>query len=545
MDQRTATMRLSSAALLAVLAVGVAHAADKTARTKARPKAAPAAAALPAGSKLDSRALAHHIDGAIDASLRAEQVSASPRCDDAEFLRRVYLDITGRIPSVEKASAFLNSREPNKRASLIDELLASSDYGKHQADIWQSLLLPRTSDNRFVSFEKMTKWLEAGFNENRPWDRMVRDILTADGDMEKNGAITYFLANPTPDKLTDNATRTFLGVQLQCAQCHNHPFTGWKQTEYWGMAAFFTKVRFEGNPRQAVRQGGTVRLSESGKGRALRLPESAKRVPAKFLQGDEPKLGVGEAYRPVLANWMTSSKNPYFSRAMVNRTWSQFFGRGIVNPVDDMHDSNRPSHPQLLANLSAQFTANGFDVKGLIRAICNSETYQRTSKPTDSNRDAGPELFSRMAVKVLTPEQMFDSLTQVLGAPDRANQRRRGNGMAIRLPNVTPRSLFVLFFKGDENADPTEYQAGIPQVLRLMNSPQLNNASMLGPILKDGKPAEQVVEHLFLATLSRRPTQPELDRSLALVRKYSNESRQAYADILWALLNSSEFTLNH
>jgi hypothetical protein len=491
-------------------------------------------------------ALAQQIDEAIDACLRAEKVVPSPRCGDAEFVRRVYLDITGHIPAAEKAAAFLDSRAPNKRAELIDELLAGNEYGKHQADIWQSLLLPRTSDNRFVSFDKMTAWLEKRFNDNKPWDQMVRDILTAQGDMDKNGAVTYFLANLTPDKLTDNATRVFLGVQLQCAQCHDHPFTKWKQDEYWGMAAFFTKVRINGNPRQAAMQGGTVSISENGRGRPIRLPVSTKRVPPKFLQGEQPNLSSSDAYRPVLAEWMTSPQNHYFSRAMVNRLWAQFFGRGLVNPIDDMHDGNQPSHPQLLADLSTRFTAGGFDVKQLIRALCNSEAYQRTSKPIAGNRDAVPELFSRMAVKVLTPEQLYDSLVRVVGAPNQANfPRRPAIAAAARFRNVTPRMLFVAFFKGDDNAEPTEYQAGIPQVLRLMNSPFVNNASMLAPILKSGKTPEQIVEYLYLATLSRRPTAHELQRCVTLVRKHADEARQAYSDILWVLLNSSEFTLNH
>jgi hypothetical protein len=499
-------------------------------------------------AKQNAPSLARQIDQAIDACLRAEKVPPSPRCDDAEFVRRVYLDITGHIPSAEKAAAFLDSRKPNKRAELIEELLASSDYGKHQADIWQALLLPRMSDNRAVPFDKMTEWLEKGFNDNKPWDKMVRDILTAQGELDKNGAVTYFLANLTPDKLTDNATRVFLGVQLQCAQCHNHPFTKWKQDEYWGMAAFFTKVRISGNPRNinAAMQGGPLGINDNGKGRPIPLPISAKRVPPRFLQGEEPKLASNEAYRPTLAKWMTSPQNPYFSRAMVNRLWAQFFGRGLVNPIDDMHEGNQPSHPQLLADLSAQFAAGGFDVKQLIRALCNTQAYQRTSKPIAGNRDVSPELFSRMAVKVLTPEQLFDSLVQILGAPNQANLRRNpAVAAAARLRNITPRTLFVAFFKGDENAEPTEYQAGIPQVLRMMNSPQLNNTTMLTPILKSGKTPEQVVEHLYLTTLSRRPTAHELQRTLALVHKHADEPRQAYGDILWALLNSSEFTLNH
>jgi hypothetical protein len=495
-------------------------------------------------AQLDSQALAQHIDKAIDARLRAEKVSPSPRCDDAEFLRRLYLDLIGRVPTAEQAAAFLDDAKPNKRARLIDDLLASSDYGKHQADVWQSLLLPRNSNNRFVSFDKMAAWLEKNFNDNKPWDRMVREILTAEGDVDKNGAVIYFLANASPDKLTDNATRMFLGLQLQCAQCHNHPFTDWKQDAYWGMAAFFTKVRIEGNPRQIARQGGTLAINEGGRGRPIRLPISAKRVPPKFLQGEEPKIS-GDAYRPVLAEWMTSAKNPYFSRAMVNRLWGQLFGRGLVHPVDDMHDGNAPSHPELLADLAQQFAANGFDVKYFLRAVCNSATYQRTSKPLPGNRDAGPELYARMAVKVLTPEQLYDSLTQVVGAPDPANLRRRPGAAAARFRNVTPRTLFVAFFKGDDTAEATEYQAGIPQVLRMMNSPLFNNASMLAPLLKSGKQPAAIVEHLYLATLSRRPTGPELERALALVRKHSDQPRQAYADILWALLNSSEFTLNH
>jgi hypothetical protein len=519
------------------------QAANKDAGSAAKPTAA--VVASPGEIKLDHRALSRRIDTALEAPLRAEKVAVSPRSDDAEFARRLYLDLIGRIPPVEKVTAFLDSRDPDKRAKLIDELLASNDFGKHQADIWQALLLPRTSDNRFVAFDAMTTWLTEQFNKNTPWDKLVRDLLTATGEVEKNGAVTYFLANPTPDKLTDNATRNFLGLQLQCAQCHNHPFTGWKQNEYWGMAAFFTKVRFDGNPRQAAMGNGTVGVHEGGRGRALRLPESAKVLPPKFLQAEQPQIN-GERYLPVLADWMTSPGNPYFSKALVNRLWTQLFGRGIVNPVDDMHEGHPPSHPELLTDLAQQFAANHFDVKDLSRAICNSQAYQRTSKPAGNNADASPELFSHMAVKVMTPEQMFDSLTQVLGANREEGFRRRGpGGAAGRFRGNSPRTVFVTFFKGDDGADPTEYQNGIPQVLRLMNSPQLNNAGMLAPLLRNNTVPEKVVEHLFLATLSRRPNSAELDRTLALVRKYPNDAQKAYADILWALLNSSEFTLNH
>jgi hypothetical protein len=532
MSQRTTLIR--GAALAALLALaGPAGAAER-----------------PAGTKLDSSALAHHIDRAIDARLQAEKVRPSPRADDAEFLRRAYLDVTGRIPPAEKVSAFLADRGPDKRAKLIDELLDSPAYGKHQADVWQALLLPRNSDNRRVMqfYPGMVRWLEDGFNSNKPWDRLVHDLVTASGEADKNGAVVYYLANPTPDKVTDNLTRLFLGVQLQCAQCHNHPFTDWKQSEYWGMAAFFTKVRMSGRPAQVARNGGTLSISEDGPGRPARLPVSAKVVPAKFLQGEQAKVGPRQPARPVLADWLTRPDNPFFARAMVNRTWAQFFGRGIVNPVDDMHDGNAPSHPELLADLARQFADGGFDLKSLIRAICNSRAYQRTSKPYANNAEAAPELFARVAVKVLTPEQLYDSLTQVLGAP-RAPAARQGRpaaaGAARRLAGG-PRAAFVAFFGvEDGSTDPTEYQAGIPQVLRLMNAPQLNNAAMLNPLLRANKAPAQIVDHLYVATLSRHPTPQERGRCVGYVSKHRGEARQAYADVLWALLNSSEFTLNH
>jgi hypothetical protein len=544
MDRRALTPPLALAASLTALALA----------------AGPAAARETPAGRLPAAELARRIDAAVDERLRAEGVQPSPRADDAEFLRRVYLDLTGRIPTAEKAAAFLDDRDPGKRAKLIDELLASPDYGRHQADIWQALLLPRTSDNRRVQFPPMAAWLEEQFNRNRPWDALVRDLVTASGKQDENGAVTYFLANPTVDKITDSVTKLFLGVQLQCAQCHNHPFTSWKQTEYWGMAAFFLKVRPD-IPRPPMQlngaSAGVTEVANLPRGKRFGLPESAKIVPPKFLGGGQPAVETGEPLRPVLAAWLVSPENPYFSRAMVNRTWAQLFGRGIVHPVDDMSDANPPSHPQLLTDLAEQFAAGGFDVKYLTRAICNSKAYQRTSRPSGSNAEAASELLARMPVKVLTPEQLFDSLTRVLGGPNpngpggppgkaKADAGGMVNKALASKFGFTPRTQFVLFFRGDGGEpDPTEYQAGIPQALRLMNAPQLNNAAAFSPLVRAGRPPAQVAEQLYLATLSRRPTPRERDRVAAYVARQAGEPRQAYADVLWALLNSSEFATNH
>ncbi len=503
--------------------------------------------AIPPGTRLDEQALARHIDEAIDARLRQEGVRPSAQASDAEFLRRAYLDIAGHIPPADKAVAFLDSPEPDKRARLINELLASADYGRHQADIWQALLLPRNSDNRIVRYDAMTRWLEEQFNANKPWDQMVRAIVTASGKTDENPAVYYVLANRGPDKLTDSVTRLFLGVQLQCAQCHNHPFTDWKQDEYWGMAAFFNQVRMQGNPRMAVREGMALSVLDGSQGRPLPRPDSARPVPPKFLQGEQAEIPPGESSRAVLAEWMTGPKNPYFARAMVNRTWAGLFGRGLVNPVDDMHDGNPPSHPQLLADLADQFRASGCDLKALVRGICNSRAYQRSGRAQSGNAKADAELFARMAVKVLTPEQLFDSLVQVLGPPRQPPQQaKRGPKMppVARLNPPTPRTQFINFFKV-EDADPTDYQVGIPQALRLMNGPQLNNPAIINPLLKARTPPDQIIEHLFLRTLSRRPTPKELSRLVAYVGQFRSEPLRAYGDILWTLINCSEFALNH
>ena len=582
MHARTAFPRLVAA--LALAAPAAALAADGTAAARTEP---PAASSLPPGTRLSAADLARHIDAAIDVRLAAEKVRPSPPADDAEFLRRAYLDLTGRVPPADRAAAFLDDRAPDKRAKLVDELLAGTAYGRHQADVWQSLLLRHDSDNRFVQFAPMSAWLEEAFNWNKPWDRTVREILTASGTQEENPAVTYFLTARTPDKVTDNVARLFLGVQLQCAQCHNHPFTGWKQTEYWGMAAFFTRMRTEGNPRPAAQKNGMpLSVHEGGKGRPPRLPESAKVVTATFLGGGKPpESGKDAPLRPALADWLTSPKNPYFSRAMVNRTWAQLFGRGLVNPVDDMHDGNPASHPQLLADLADQFAANDFDVKYLVRAVCNSRTYQRSSKPAAGNAGAAPELYARRAVKVLTPGELFDSLTLVLGEParpipDPRNFRggkftppaAKGKPGAARPAAPTPakggkpaadkpaataaparpfapnfRELFVAFFRGEDGgeADPTEYQAGVPQVLRLMNGPQINGGAARNVQVQSAHTPAQAAEALYLAALSRRPTPREVQRVAAYVRTQAGDPHRAYADVLWALINSSEFTLNH
>jgi hypothetical protein len=496
-----------------------------------------------AGLRLDALALSRLIDQHVLSRLDAEGLKPSPTADNAEFLRRAYLDLTGVIPPAEKVVEFLDQPGSNKRGQLIDDLLAEKRFGTHLAEVWAGSMVPRQMNNRRLDTVGLKSWLADAFNSGKPWDKTVYDLVTATGSPKDSGAVTFFIGNPTPDKMTDQVTRLFLGVQLQCAQCHNHPFTGWKQTEYWAMAAFFMKVRLNGNPKQAAKRGVGPAVFE-GNGPRGKLPVSAKFVPAKFLQGEQPKLRKDEPYRPVLAKWMTAPENPYFARAMVNKMWAHFFGRGLVNPVDDMHDANEPSHPELLAALTEQFKASGFDVKYLARAICNSQAYQRSSRPANGNKD-DTNLYSHMPVRVMSPEQMYDSLFLAL-ARDGAPPLKQPKGPKGKGPAGNPREFFLTFFRIDEGENPLEYQAGIPQALRLMNAPLVNaNGPAIARAVKTGGfgPA-RVIEQLYLSTVSRRPTPDELQRRVAYVRE-QERPRDGFADILWALLNSSEFVTNH
>jgi hypothetical protein len=423
-------------------------------------------------------------------------------------------------------------------------LLANERFGKFWAEHWRNLLIPQDSNTKKLSTEPLLTWLADAFNHNKPWDKTVHELLTASGAQNKNGAITFYLGNPTADKMTDEVSRLFLGIQLQCAQCHDHPFTGWKRKEYWGMAAFFTKVQV-GNVKQAAKKGNTVSVSENPESKKKqKLPESAMTVAPKFLQGAEPRIAKDAPARPVLARWLTAPDNPYFARAMVNRTWAHFFGRGIIQPLDDMHEGNAASHPALLANLAEQFKDNGFDVKYLIRAICNSQTYQRSSRAVDSSKSL-PELFDHMALRVLSPEQLYDSLAAVVGdaKPESRKEKKPANG---KKAGGTPRTQFIDFFHVGDNANPVEYQAGIPQALRLLNSSMTNNnAPAINQAMKDVSSPAQVIDRLYLTALARRPTAAEQERLVRYVSTHQQGARGAYGDILWAILNSSEFAVNH
>jgi hypothetical protein len=493
------------------------------------------------GRKIDSAALAKLIDQEINNRIKADGAKSTGLCSDEEFARRVHLDLIGVIPSAERLTTFLASKDPDKRGKLIDELIDDSRFGHFVAETWTIQMIPRDSNNRVLKSKPMRDWLAEHFNKGTPLDKIVYELVTVTGEIDKNPAGIYFVANPTVDKITDNVTRMFLGVQLQCAQCHNHPFTDWKQTEYWAMASFFMKTRVQGNAKGAAKGGATPSIAEAAKG-GKKLPESAKIVPPKFLQGESPKI-TGVEMRPTLAKWMTSANNKFFARAMVNRFWYQLYGRGLVNPVDDMHDDNAASHPALLATLTEQFKLHEFDAKFLVRAICNSDAYQRSSVSKDDAASIDPENYSRREMRVMSPEQMYDSLTVILGAIGKGDAK--GDKAAKKGGPIAPRDNFINFFRV-EDANPLEYQNGIPQALRMMNSPFTNRAEPIAAqITRNTKTSAEAIEQIYLTALSRRPTEMETERLTKYINRPGATARAAHGDILWALLNISEFVLNH
>jgi hypothetical protein len=493
------------------------------------------------GGGADATELAALIDRHIESRLRSEGVRPAELADDAQFLRRAYLDLHGIVPAREQAERFLADGRPDKRSRLIDALLASPRYGEYLADIWQGHLMSPLADDQASRADRLREWLAGQFN-TRSWDRIASELLTASGTMEENSAVIYLIEGRLPRgvaDLTDLTSRYFLGVRLGCAQCHDHPFVAWKQQDFWGMAAFFAQIQTPGRAKQ-VYQLGVVddpRLTLSALHGAGTIDGFIAHAPT-FLGGGKVPAGAGVP-RDILAKWMRSPENPYFARAMANRTWWRLFGRGIVQPVDDMHEANPPTHPQLLDLLARRFIDSGFDLKFLTRAIVLSRAYQRTSRAGESATEKQAALFGRMSIKVLTAGQLYDSLQTILGPP------RKTEGVDLRGQGA--RWEFTQFFGEDGDPDPTTYRRGIPHVLRQMNSGQFAGRSLdalVGRSATPGRSPEDIAADLFLTILSRRPTLDELEQFKSYLRD-AVSAHDACRELAWVLMMTSEFSLNH
>jgi hypothetical protein len=494
---------------------------------------------------VDAAALSARIDNFIEQRLTAEKLAIAAPADDAELLRRLSLDLHGRLPPADQVRRFLQDAAGDKRTTLAHSLLGDPAFGRHFAELYADLLLPRTATNRKVPVVPLHRWLAERFNENRPWNRTVHELLTARGPQYENGAVTLFMTNAkslAPHEATDIVSQVLLGIRLQCAQCHDHPFAEWKQTDYWGLAAFFGKVQFtskfdDGATRQSPPGkkddvGSNYGITEVAAPKRNDRPERAIDAPPRFLTGESPAGLDQPPLRPALADWLTAPQNPWFARAMVNRTWAHFFGRGLVNPIDDLRAENKATHPELLDELTRQFVVHGFDLKYLIRAIVGSRAYQRTSSgAADDGADAA---YARMAIKVLTPKQTFDALVHVLG--EETFNDSKGLGFQ--------REKFVSFFDSDDEPDATAYRRGIPQLLLLLNSRNYRaGIERKASALTAGRSPVEAIDELYLAALARQPSADEQRRMQQFAA--ARVGSEAYAGILWTLLATSEFAVNH
>ncbi|MDP7018087.1 MAG: DUF1549 domain-containing protein [Pirellulaceae bacterium] len=511
------------------------------------------------------------IDQRVSAAWEANGISPAPLSSDGEFLRRVYLDLCGIIPTRDEAVAFLDDARPDKREQLIAKLLVDERYAIHQADVWDLMYFTRNPPG--FGTEKrggFQAWLRRQFGENRPYDKWVRDILRAEGNTVEDGPPMFLVQYKSrPADATEAVAQKFLGVQLQCARCHDHPFDDWTQQDFYGVAAFFARLSVvdvgSKNKEKAYAIG------EKNSGDILFAGPATEQVPGKKGEAVAPRFLSGQALveplkpkdvtdprnfpngkmppapyysrKNALADWVTSRENPYFARAAVNRVWAQFMGKGLVQPIDNLSGQNPPSHPELLAELADQFSQHDFDMRWLIGEIVNSKSYQRS--PRGEVTEAMPLWYERSRVRPLSAEELFESwirATDYLAAAGDDKNRERFRVKAVNWE-------YVRRFFGRPNDGVGNFQGGLHEHLYLNNG-QVNALISRRPgglhhlLANDSRPWEQRVERLFLQIVSRRPTAAETEKFVAYLDR-EDDADDRLQEAIWTLLTSAEFRFNH
>ena len=486
-------------------------------------------------------------DAILEALWKENNIDPAPPASGEELLRRVYLDLAGRTPSVAEVREYLADNSPDRYVKLVDRLLASRDHSTHLATVWRSYLIPEGIDlTRFGGPQSFEKWIGEQFAGRVPYDEIVRRLLLSEGRLTQAGPLLFYAAvKMDPDQLATRSARVFLGMRLDCAQCHDDKFEPWLQEDFWGYAAFFAQIS---RPQGVLRDVSTVmRVRDVDRGE-VKLPDSDEVVAPRFLDGspiDHDAASV--ARRKQLAEWLTAAGNPYFARATANRVWGLLFGKGIVDPVDGFGAQHQPVSQELLDEVAGHFLASGYDLSELFRSIVLSRAYRLSSGAAtpDPKRH---EYFAQMNVKLLTAEQMYDCIT----VASMLNSANAGSGFNLARVGNSSRDEFLQQFRSPAGRA-TEYQAGIPQALTLMNGGLITNATGLGssgllktlevPLITN----KDRVEILYMATLSRKPTASEQQLLSEYISEDTSGSElyESLADVLWALLNSAEFTMNH
>ena len=487
----------------------------------------------------------NYIDTLVHNKLKKLRIEPSGICSDEVFVRRVYLDIIGILPTPDEHARFMVSTLPNKREILVDELLDRKEFAELWVLKWAELLQIRSSNQ--VSYKSMLLyygWLQDKIARNVPTDEWVKELLGANGGTFKNPVTNYYQLETDILKVTENVAQVFMGMRVQCAQCHNHPFDRWTQDDYYGFAAFFTQIgrKTGDDPRELV-------VFNSGGGE-VNHPVRGRPMPAKFLGATAPADVAGKDRRMVLANWLASPENPYFAKNLANIVWAHFFGVGIIDQVDDVRISNPASNQELLDEVGKKFTSYKYDFKKLVKDICTSQAYQRSTQPTKTN-EADTRNFARGPIRRIRAETMLDILSQTTDSKNKFPGLPTG-ARAVQIADGQVSTYFLTTF-GRPTRDTVcscevRLEPTLSQSLHLLNgdtvASKVSQGNIIGKMLAEKKPPAYVIEQLYIRCLSRAPRPEEMTRLLAAVEANPNK-QQALEDVFWAILNSREFMFNH
>ncbi|MCE9605420.1 MAG: DUF1553 domain-containing protein [Planctomycetia bacterium] len=508
-------------------------------------------ATVPMGAKVDQLPpTKNFIDDLVFAKLKRLGMPPSAVCDDSSFIRRTSLDIAGRLPTAAETTAFLADKDPAKRDRLVDRLADSSDYADYFANKWSAVLRNRRKGPTYMrGTYGFHAWIRESLYANKPYDEFVREVVGASGEMSENPPVAWYREVKDIDQQVEDAAQLFLGLRIQCARCHHHPFEAWSQRDYYGFSAFFSQVGrkpgVDADEERVFHKRGLAKATN---------PKTTEVLAPKGLGGPSLEIAAERDPRQALVDWMSDSRNPFFAPALVNRYWKHFFNRGIVDPEDDMRLTNPATNPELLEALAKHFIQSKFDLKDLVKTICKSQTYQLSSEPNEFNvKDK--QNFSRYYPKRLNAEVLLDALdavaestTQFAGLPSGTR--------AVQIPDNGVNSYFLTVFGKPEGASACECErstdASLAQSLHLLNSQEVqgklsgNGARAANLVKNTEQPVKEKIRMLYMAAFSRAPSADETATAEAYIaRADAANQRQAYEDILWALLNTKEFLFNH
>jgi len=483
------------------------------------------------------------VDPLVHRQLRRLNIAPSQPATDAEFLRRVYLDIIGTLPRADEARTFLADERIDKRSRLVDRLLQRPEFADYWALKWADLLRVNRRELGHKQAHEYYRWIRESFAQNKPLDRFATELLTAAGALADVPAGHFYQVVKQPGEMASTISQVFLGVRIECAQCHHHPYDRWSQTDYYGMQAFFTQVGFKKSPR------GEMLLASSNS--ETKHPQTGEVVFAHALSEPAPAESPKGDRRQLLAAWVTSADNRWFARNLANRAWADLLGRGIVEPIDDFRLTNPPSNPELLDALAKHLVEHQFDFHELIRTIAGSQTYQRSCQVNETN-EQDEQNFSRYPFKPIEAEVLLDAICQVTGTSEKFPGVPHGS-RAIQLWDSEVRHDFLKLFGRPTRVTPCECERAneptVGQVLHALNSPRIQTKlshvdSRLSDLLQRFDSDDNLVEELYLAIFSRYPTKLER-KTVADYLSQNTNRRQATEDIAWSMLNSLEFLFNH